>query len=90
MNDSNVKLLRKQLVNVVQGLLPTILVNELITALHKKLAEQVDHRLNGIAEHMKATLEQIDQRAKEVHAYTIRNTTNPSIKPSEKIQPPQQ
>lgn len=87
MSDKNIKLIRKQIHNVVQGLLPTVLSAELVSAIHKSVAEQVEQRLNVIATHMKTTLEKIDERSKEIQAYTIRNTTAPTVTPTETVQP---
>lgn len=75
---SNAKELRKSLRNVVQELLPDLMKSEMAESIRKELANQVQARLDIIVKEIKATLEQIDQRSKDVQGYLVRATLNPS------------
>lgn len=88
MSDKNFKTIRKQLVNVAKTLIPDVFKEEAMKTMHAELSAQVEKRLNSLSEHMKATLEKIDERSKEIQAYTLRNTTQPAVAPTEQATPP--
>jgi len=77
---SEAKLIRKQLRNVVQEALPETLSQELVAAIQKQLAAQLDQRLSAIAKHIQSTLDQLDQRSKDMQAYMIRQSARPAPK----------
>lgn len=77
---SEAKLIRKQLRNVVQEALPETLSQELVAAIQKQLAAQLDQRLSAIAKHIQSTLDQLDQRSKDMQAYMIRQSARTAPK----------
>lgn len=76
----SIKELRKQLRNVVQGLLPEILTKELEEAVYKKLLSDMNARMDLIANNAKETLERIDERSRDVQSYVIRQSSPTLIK----------
>lgn len=88
MSDKNFKTIRKQLVNVAKSMMDEIFSTEAIKKMHEKLSEQVEKRLEGLTAHMKFTLDKIDERSKEIQAYTLRNSTTPVAAPTEQAVPP--
>jgi hypothetical protein len=79
---SNPKELRKQLRNVVQEQLPDLLKSELGNALHKDLSHIIQTRLNVVIKNIQETLEQIDQRSKDIQGYIVRQSLNPISTPA--------
>lgn len=73
MSDKQYKRLRKAIKNVTQDLLPQILVNETVAAIEKTVTAHVNQRLDGITQHVKTTLDKIDERSKDVQSYVVRN-----------------
>lgn len=75
MSQKNVKELRRQLRNVVQELLPTLLKEELTAAAvqesEKRLRDVFGARLEAINNSIMAQLGGIDQRSKDVSAYLM-------------------
>lgn len=88
MSDSNVKFLRRQVRNVAQELAPTLITNELLVELEKKLAARLEDRLDKISAYIKTTLETIDARSKEVQSYVVRNSAIPATAPTDTVEPP--
>lgn len=74
---SNPKELRKQLRNVVQDLLPELVASELGESIRKELSRQIQARLDIMVKEIQGTLQQIDQRSKDVQGYLVRQTLNP-------------
>lgn len=66
---NQVKELRKQLKNVVLGLLPEILTKELHEAIYKKLFTDMNARMDLIANNAKETLDRIDKRSLDMQVY---------------------
>jgi hypothetical protein len=81
MGDKNVKLLRKQVRNVVKELFPQILNNELVEAVHKKLAENINGRLTAMGNKIEKELEEINTRSKDVQAYVVSRIGTPTAPP---------
>ncbi len=73
--ERNVKLIRKQLRNVVQELLPTLVTEEVKSEMHKKFEVEANQRLNNITETVKKTLDMIDQRSKDTQGYLVRQSS---------------
>lgn len=69
---SNPKELRKQLRNVVQEQLPELLKTEVIEAIDKKLTEDENNRLTKVEDFVKTELKKMNDRAKEIHGFMIR------------------
>lgn len=72
MSEKNVKLIRKQIKNVVQSLLPEILASETIRGVEASVEARVNQRLDGITQTVKNTLDTIDQRSKDIQSYVLR------------------
>jgi hypothetical protein len=79
---SNPKELRKQLRNVCQDLLPDLLKSELGQALHKDLSQVIQTRLNVVIANIQETLQQIDQRSKDIQGYIVRQSLVPVSTPA--------
>lgn len=75
---SDAKALRKSLRNVVQELLPSLVKSELGEALRKDLSNQIQTRLDVMIKEIQGTLQQIDQRSKDVQGYLVRQTLKPA------------
>jgi hypothetical protein len=75
MSDKQYKLIRKQLRNVVQGILPEMLHNELVKAVQDEATNMINKRVEALSQNLTKALENIDQRSKDVQSYLIRNTT---------------
>lgn len=71
---SSPKDIRKQVRNVTKEVLSDVLTQELMASIRKELTAQMDQRLNAIAKHIQSTLDQLDQRSKDMQAYMIRNS----------------
>lgn len=74
MSDKNFKAFRKQLRNIVQEILPLALNEELTAEMYTRISAEVNARMDRIEAHTKKTLEDMDQRAKDVQAYVIRTS----------------
>lgn len=68
------KVLRGQMRQVVQEILPELIQQELKTALYKKLAEDMTSRVKAIEDNVKAVLDQLDQRSKDTLDYLVRQS----------------
>lgn len=68
----NPKVIRKQLRNVVQDLLPELLRHELQLALYTKLLNDINKRMDEIGTHAKEALEKMDKRSQDVQGYAVR------------------
>lgn len=78
---SDVKLIRKQIRNVIQEFGPDLLANEL----YKKLNQEHTTRLNEIERLVKEALKAIDDRAKDFQSMMLRETlANTTTKVSNK------
>lgn len=73
MSESNVKLIRKQIKNVVQGLLPSLLTSELMEAVYKRLSADMGARMDVIAKGAQETLKNIDDRQKDFQSMLLRS-----------------
>lgn len=71
---SNPKELRKQLRNVIQDMKDELLTQELSTAIEKKLYATINMRLTALENHVKSTLDQIDNRSKDLQSYVLRQS----------------
>lgn len=89
MNGKQIKLIRSQLRNVVQEIINDVLTNELVAAVQKSVQEQVQKRLDNLFEQHAFAMKQFDERLKETSSYILRNTSNPTVPPTESIEPPQ-
>ena len=69
---SNAKDIRKQIKNIMVQEMPAILTQEAALEIQKALKAHLDSRLDAIAKHLKDTLDNIDQRSKDIQAYTLR------------------
>jgi hypothetical protein len=88
MGDKNVKLIRKQLRNVVQEIIGEVVSKELVANVETRLLERQDIRMNALADTIKTVVEQVDNRSKEVSAYLVRASTPQAPQPEEPILPP--
>ncbi len=68
MNGKNVKLLRSQIRNVVQEILPEILTTDLFTNVSKEMHK----RLDNVTVEVRETLKNLDDRSKTVQDYIVR------------------
>lgn len=73
-HQANVKLLRKQLRNICQEILPEVLTNEMVKAQTEGVITAMNGRLDKITEHIQQTLDQVDQRSKDVQSYIVRQS----------------
>lgn len=84
-SESNAKLLRKQLRNVVQELLPQLVTDELKAAMHQQLAIEIQKRLDNVTKNVKETLDMIDQRSKDIQGYLVRQTSTSTAQQSPEV-----
>jgi len=77
-NQANIKALRGQVRQIVKELLPEVLHAEAVNRLNKDLTNKVDNRLEGITKLVKTTLDQLDQRSKDMQSYVVRNVGVPT------------
>lgn len=75
MSDKQVKLIRGQLRQLIKEMLPELLSEELKSAMHQKLAVEVQKQLDNLKENMKNTLNTIDERSKDIQGYLVRQTS---------------
>jgi len=78
MSDKNFKTIRKQLHNVLQGLLPQVLATELVDGIYKKLQKQVADGLKALNDNVSARLDALDERQKTINDSVVRNVIAPS------------
>lgn len=71
---STIKQIRGQIRQIVKDLLPEVLATEVGNALHKSLTAQLQKRMDEITNHMKRTLDTIDERSKDIQSYVVRNS----------------
>lgn len=76
------KELRKQLRNVTQELLPDLLQSELGQKLYADLSHVIQTRLDVVIANIHETLQQIDQRSKDIQGYLVRQTLTPISTPA--------
>ncbi len=90
MNGKNIKLIRAQIKNVVQGLLPNLLQEELAVKITKDINVLVDDRLNKLAEAVQSKMEEINERSKDVQTYILRQTAQgaPTPEATPEVAPP--
>lgn len=72
----NPKNIRKQVRNVAEALMSEALATELREVIRKEMMLHIDKRLDAISAHLKSTLDAIDQRQRDVQAYTIRQSAS--------------
>lgn len=75
MSDKGPKEIRKQVRNVAKEMLPEILSQELLRALHSEITKNLEKRLDAIAAHLKTVLDSVDERSKSIQSYVLRNST---------------
>lgn len=75
---SDVKLIRKQLRNVIQEMGPEILNEQAFKIGLARLQTQVEGRLTDLEKHVKETLVKIEERNKDVQNFIMRAVTSPS------------
>lgn len=78
MSEKNTKLIRKQIKNVVQSLLPEVFNAETTKAMEKVLITRMDSRLAELTGKIQTALQTMDERSKDIQQYVIRNTGVPS------------
>ena len=69
MSSGAMKDLKRQLRNVVQDELPTLVKSELYKDIEKTLSKQVQTTLTRIQDEIRANLEVIDQRSKDMRQF---------------------
>jgi len=69
---SDVKLIRKQLRNVIQSDLDEILKKEVFQNLEKQIAAVVNYRINEIQAQVTKTLKELDERSKDMQQFVMR------------------
>ena len=69
--------LRKQLKNIVQDLLPSMLTEELHKAQYAKLSSELQARMDSVERHVKETMHEMNNRNKDVQSYLVRQVTAP-------------
>lgn len=70
----DIKLIRKQLKNVLEDILPSTLTEMQFELLNKK----IDDRLNQITEDTNATMREMNTRHKETMGFLVRSSSKPS------------
>lgn len=75
---SDAKVLRGQLRQIAKELLPELLSSELGEKLNKDLSKQIQARLEVLVKDITHTLQEIDQRSKDVQGYILRQSASPS------------
>lgn len=78
MNTKQVKVLRGQIRQIIQELLPSVIEREAFLDMHKTLSTTIDRRLDNLTDMVKAKLEQVDQRSKDMQAHVLKNVGVPS------------
>lgn len=73
------KVIRGQVRQIVQEMLPEIMKEVLAETFHKKLSDEASTRLTLVEEMVKNTLTKIDDRAKDIQSYMLRAATMPSV-----------
>lgn len=76
MSDSDIKLIRKQIKNVVQQILPEIITKEMQTALYKELSTLINGRLGAISSDLKQYMDNLKDKFKTAAAETPENHLN--------------
>lgn len=70
MSNSNVKDIRKQVRNVVQEVLPGVMTQEM----YVKLLTSMNERMDALEAQVKAKMQEIEERSKDVQSYLIRSS----------------
>lgn len=78
MSDKQYKLIRKQIKNVVQDELQYLLHEESFKAIKNDLFKHVDTRLDNITKAVRETMDQLDNRSKDMQNYVVRNVGIPT------------
>lgn len=65
----SVKMLRGQIRQIVKELLPEVFKEELTKAIQKEIEE----RLSRVDKHVKAALQEMNDRTKDTQSYVVRN-----------------
>lgn len=78
-NTKQVKILRGQVRQAVQEILPDILKEVLAESFHKKLSDEAAGRLVLVEELVKNTLNKIDERSKDIQSFMLRAATMPEV-----------
>lgn len=83
------KVIRGQLRQIVQDILPDLLNNEVKNALYQDLSKQLNARVELIAKNIQETLSKIDERSKDVQGYVVRQSAVPqpavTVTPAEEV-----
>lgn len=88
MSEKTTKLIRKQIKNVVQSLLPEVFNAESIKTMERVLITRQDSRLSEITSKVQQALETMDQRSKDLQSYVVRNTGVIQAPNTEELNPP--
>lgn len=72
MSDKNIKLIRKQIRNVVQELLPEIMKKEVFVESYDRVQKEVASRLTFIEGQVKNSLKEMDDRSKDMQGFVMR------------------
>ncbi len=67
-----IKLVRGQLRQITQELLPSIMSEELKNAAYNQIKKEIEAKLHHIEANIKESLERIEKRQKDMHDFTIR------------------
>lgn len=85
-NSKQIKEIRGQVRQIVQDVLPGVFTAELQTALYKQISGELMAKLQVIDQELKRQLQTIDERAKDVQSFLMREVVNNSkAKPAEEI-----
>ena len=74
-NQRNVKQIRGQLRQIVKEIMPDLLAGKALSDLHENANKQIGAKLELVDKYVKTTMEGIDERAKDIQAYLVRQTT---------------
>lgn len=86
-HQANVKVLRGQLRQIVQELLPSLVTAEVKAKMHEELRIEVNKRLDNVTKSVKDTLDTIDQRSKDIQGYLVRQTLQNPASPEVSLEP---
>lgn len=81
------KLVRGQLRQIVKEMLPDLLTSELRSAMHDRIAKEVQTRLDNVTKDVKDTLNMLDERSKDIQSYLVRATTQPAAPKEVSLEP---
>jgi hypothetical protein len=71
MGDGNIKLIRKQIRNVCHEMLN----DEIFKTIEEKVLVEIGKRMQGIEEHVKKIMQEMNDRNKDTNGYLVRQAT---------------